>query len=469
MVNTKLWLAQRQLAADSPQKRLGAVHKLRDSKDPEAVPVLVAAMNDDEPAVRTEVVAALGGFKHPEAVKTLVRALRDPAEAVQEAAAQALKRNGDASVIDPLVGLLLRGSPEVQYHTAQTLHALNWVPRTPREEIPYYVARGDFKRVRLFGPAAIDALAATLRRGSDERRVAAAYTLAELGGTTVLPLLLNALKDPEAAVRSAALNGLARMGNVQAAAAVLPLLQDRNRNVRVAAVSAVGQLRDRSAINSLTALVGDDEWEVRAVLAETLGKLGDRGALPAILELVKDGDQEVRQQAVESLGRLGDESAIDSLVLAMIDKDMGVRQAAARAAMMLDPYWARSPRIQALLPDLQAALQREDAGVQIAAAGLLRRLTGRSANEHLPSPPPKVRTAEDDFMTGFFQRLLTDPDEDVRLAAAEALGRGRSPATIPSLQIALTDRCKWVRRAAEEGIAAVLASTRPPEESNPST
>ena len=64
----------------------------------------------------------------------------------------------------------------------------------------------------------------------------------------------------------------------------------------------------------------------------------------------------------------------------MIDEQMGVRQAAARAAMMVDPYWQRSPRMQAVLPELQVALQQGDSGVQVAAAGLLRRLTGRSAS-----------------------------------------------------------------------------------------
>jgi len=457
MVNTKLWLAQRQLATGSPQKRMEAVQKIRALEDPEGVPLLVEALNDGEAAVRTEVAAALGVFKHPAAIQALLSALRDHTEAVQEAAAQALKRNGDASVIEPLVGLLLRGSPGVQYYTAQTLDALNWVPRTPAEQIPYYVARGDFKRVSMFGPAAIKALAAVLRSGSDERRVAAANTLAELGDSSALNLLINALKDSEAAVRSAAINGLARMGDRQAVTGLLPLLKDRNRNVRVAAVSALGQLADAAAIKPLMALANDVEWEVRAVLAEALGRFGDRNALPAVLSLVKDSDQEVRQNAVEALGRLGDESGLDSLVLGMVDEDMGVRQAAARAAAMLDPYWQRSPRMQALVPKLQAAMQRGDSGVQLAAVGLLRRLTGVSAADLLSPSLTAVGKPLSASLTEFFQRMLKDADEDVRLAAAEALGRGRSPATIPALQIALADKSKWVRQAAERGIAAVLA------------
>ncbi len=458
MVNTKLWMAQRQLATGSPQKRLEAVQKLRALEDPEGVPILVDALNDGEAAVRTEAASALGDFKHPAAIKALISALRDHAEAVQEAAAQALKKNGDRSVIEPLVGLLLGGTPGVQHYTAQTLDALNWVPRTPGEQISYYVARGDFKRVSMFGPAAIKALAAVLRSGTNERRVAAANTLAEFGEASTLDLLVNALGDSEAAVRAAAINGLARMGDSRAVPGLLPLLQDRDRNVRVAAVTALGQMMAKEAILPLMEMVRDREWEVRAVLAEALGRFGDRSALPAALELTKDADQEVRQNAVEALGRLGNESIINRLVLAMVDEHMGVRQAAARAAAMVDPYWQRSPTLLAVVSELQEALRRGDSGVQVAAAGLLRRITGRSAAELLALSPAMVGTSVSVTMIELFQRLLGDLDEDVRLAAAEALARGRSPATIPALQAALSDKSKWVRRVAEQGIAAIMAS-----------
>ena len=134
---------------------------------------LLAALEDREAAVRTEVVAALGEFEDPLVIRALVGALRDSSEAVQELALQSLKKVGDASVIEPIAAALLRGSPGVQCHAAQALRALGWVPRTLGEQIPYYVANGDFKRVAMFGAAAVNALAAVLRGGSDERRVAA--------------------------------------------------------------------------------------------------------------------------------------------------------------------------------------------------------------------------------------------------------------------------------------------------------
>jgi HEAT repeat protein len=456
MIKTKLWLTQRQLSSSSPQKRLEAVQKLRAMKDPDAIGALINALEDPEAAVRTEVVSALGEFEDPSVVRALVGALRDHSEPVQELAIQALKKIGDHSVIEPIAGVLLRGTPGVQYHAAQALRALGWAPRTLGEQIPYYVATGDFKRVAMFGTAAVSALAAVLRGGSNERRVAAATTLGEMSDPSVLKPLLAALKDSEPMVRSAVASALARSGNPQVSAALLPLLKDRARGVRVAVVTAIGQLGDTHGVELLTDLANDREWEVRTALAEALGRLGDHRALPTVLNLLRDQDQEVRQSAADALGKVGDESALESLLMGMVDEHMGVRQASARSLAMVEPYWERSERVRAFLPQLQEAVRNRDPGVQVAAAALLRRLTGRSAAEFLASEA-KMPSHEGDELTDLLQRLLGDHDEYVRLAAAEALGRLKLPGCIPPLQTALRDQSKWVKQAAERGLEALTS------------
>jgi HEAT repeat protein len=451
--NTKIWLAARQLKADTPQKRMQAVQKLRALDDPAAVEALLGALEDPEAAVRSEVVSALGELRAAGAVKPLIAALRDPSDAVQELAIQALRKIGDASVIEPLVGVLLRGTPGVQYHAAQALHAMGWTPRTLGEQIPFYVANGDFKRVTMFGTPAVGALAAVLRAGSYERRVGAAGALGEMGDPGGLKPLLAALKDSEAVVRAAAAAALAQLGSAQAVPELIILLRDRVRNVRVAALTALGQLGDPVAIESMAALTNDREWEVRAALAEALGRLGDRRALPTVQELLKESDPEVRQNAADALGKLNDDSAIESLVMAMVDEHTGVRQAAARAIALVDPYWERSERVAALLPQLMEAVRRGDPGVQFAASGLLRRLTGRTVSElqteHLHMPG---QVSKGDRVADLLIVLLRDRDEAVRLGAAEALGRLRLPASLTALQSALHDPSPWVKAAVEYGL-----------------
>lgn len=459
MINTKLWLLKRQLGADAPQKRLQAVRKLGATNDSEAIDALVGALDDQEAAVRSEAVAALGEFKDPAVVRALIGALRDRSEAVQEAAIHSLKKVGDPAAIEPMVGVLLRSSPIIQSHAAIALRALGWAPRTLGEQVPYYVATGDFKRAAMFGAPAFTALVAVLRGGSEDRRVEAAATLGESGDPSVVKPLMAALKDAEPSVRTAAANALARLGDKQVAPALLPLLKDQARNVRVAAINAVGQLGDRHALEVLMDLAVDPEWEVRTALGEALGNLGDARALPTVMGLLNDHDPEVRQSAAAALGRIGDESTIETLLMAMVDEHMGVRQAAARSLTMVDPYWERSDHVRALLPRLQEAMSDPDPAVQAAAAVLLRRLTGRSAAELLAAETRPIAQEEDELV-GLFTKLINDRDECVRLAAVEALGRLELPECIPTLQQSLRDASKWVQQAAERGLAAATNARR---------
>jgi len=380
--------------------------------------------------------------------------LRDPSEAVQELAIKGLKKIGDPSVIEPIVGVLLRGTPGAQYHAAQALRALGWSPRTPGEQIPYYVAIGDFKHVAGFGGAAIAALAGALRSESVERRVAVAEVLGEMDDPAAMKPLVAALKDAEPMVRTAAINGLAQLRFPQVATTLMPMLRDRAGNVRVAAVTALGQLGDSHTVELLLEMADDRDWEVRTALAEALGRLGDRRALKVVLTLLRDPDQEVRQSAADALGRVGDESVVEGLLMAMVDEHMGVRQAAARSLVMVEPYWERSERVLAFVPRLQEAMRNREPSVQKAAAGLLQRLTGRNAVELLALDTRKY-ARDGDQITGMFERLLRDPDEYVRLAAAEALGRSQHPDGVPLLQAALSDPNKWVKQAAERSLETI--------------
>jgi HEAT repeat protein len=389
----------------------------------------------------------------------LTGALRDHSETVQALAIQALRKIGDASAIDSIASVLLRGSPQVQTHAANALRSLGWTPQTMEEQIPYYVATGDFKRVLMFGPPAINALLAVLRSGTPERRMAVANLLGETGDPAMAKPLTAALKDSEASVRAAAASAVGRLGDSQLSASLFPLLKDRVCNVRVAAVAAIGRLGGDTALEVLTNLATDREWEVRMTLAEALAWLDDARALPTVLQLLRDPDQEVRQSAASALGDIGDESHIEPLLMAMVDEHMGVRNAAARSLAMVEPYWEKSPRVRAFVPRLEEAMSDHDPGVQSAAALLVRRLTGRNAAEILASETRPVSPRNDELVE-LFRQLIADQDEYVRLAAAEALGRLKLPICIQPLQNALRDPSKWVKQAAEQSLQEITSKMR---------
>jgi HEAT repeat protein len=452
MINTKLWLLQRQLRNKSPQKRLDAVQKLRDMDGPEVVASIIQALEDDEPAVRIEAARSLGGFEGEDSVQTLIGALKDTSELVQESAIQALKKLGAKSAIEPLVNLLQRGGPGPQYHAAQALKSLGWIPRNSGEQIPYYVANGEFRKLASFGTAAINTLAAVLRGGSPERRMAVASVLGELGDPAVVKPLVSALKDAESRVRTAAAAGLGRLGAKQAAPELIALLKDRDRYARGAAAGALGNLGNPKAVDPLLALLTDRDWDVRQAAAGALGKLADKRALPGLMGLLKDTDHEVREAAAEALGKAGDESSLGYLALAMMDEEVGVRQAAARSLTMLDAYWERSPLVRQIVPEIEQAMRHQSASVQFAATSLMRRVTGKTSLEIQAEAQHASDTATGPHVAILIQ-LLRDSDETIRLAATESLGRIKSADGFRALQVALKDSSEWVREAALEGVS----------------
>jgi len=234
---------------------------------------------------------------------------------------------------------------------------------------------------------------------------------------------MEALRDEDATVRAAAADGLGQLGVGAAVPALIRALKDAAPAVRAAAAVALGQLRDPQAVDPLIAALEDAQWEVRTAALEALGRLGDRRAWSSVVARLEDVDQEVRQQAAETLGVVGDETVVEKLVLTLLDPHAGVRQAAARALYRIDPGWQRSERVRQLLPKVEAALQHRDVSVQLAAATLLRQITGLSPAELAQQRSRGHPTHRREAAAGILESLVQDADPDVRLTAVEALGR----------------------------------------------
>ena len=104
------------------------------------------------------------------------------------------------------------------------------------------------------------------------------------------------------------------------------------------------------------------------------------------------------------------------------------------------------------MPALKAALVSKEYWVRQAAADALSKLNNSPRSE------PSLATFSDAV---FYKRsaalqamiqMLTDWDRDLRLAAAEALGRLADHRAVPPLTVARGDRDPWVRSSAEQAL-----------------
>jgi HEAT repeat protein len=202
----------------------------------------------------------------------------------------------------------------------------------------------------------------------------------------------------------------------------------------------------------------DTFWDVRRAAAKALGALGQKSAVPNLCELVKDPDHDVREAVLSALGQLHDQRALVSVISALMDVERTVRNLAQTVARKLDKDWERSAQARDALPEIQAALNHPDYWVRYSARLLLEELkidVSSLVEELKTSVADETETAPPHMALPFLTDLLFDRDRDLRLAAAEALGRLRDRHAVSVLAAAARDADPAVQQAAHAALAAL--------------
>jgi HEAT repeat protein len=160
-------------------------------------------------------------------------------------------------------------------------------------------------------------------------------------------LLLDALRDPVAAVRLYAARSLSGIGSLDAAAipTLIESLGDGEWEVRDLAAMLLARFESEAIPALLAALAApaagrDEEFHLMAIW--TLGSIGPaaQGAVPALAGLLDDPRAGTRCQAAIALGKIGPPAAgaAPALERRLEDEDAEVRRFAADALKkILDP------------------------------------------------------------------------------------------------------------------------------------
>ncbi len=129
----------------------------------------------------------------------------------------------------------------------------------------------------------------------------------------------------------------------------------------------------------LIAQTKDPDWWLRKVAVVQLAETGDSKLLPVFIGTLKDGDERVQAAAAAALGKLKDPAAIKHLVAALKEKD-SVRASSAEALTQFDPAQ--------VMPLLKLAASDPDIGVRTGAVVALGRV---KSPESLPGILDAVR------------------------------------------------------------------------------
>jgi HEAT repeat protein len=454
-----IWWAVQQLKSRSRETRLQAVEKLSQEDHPKAWEALIKALEDTDDAVRKAVAQALGNFKDDRTVTALVAALNDPHSTVREAAAQALRLVGSREAIPALADALSDPVGAVRWQAAKALEVMHWESNHNLTRAYHAVALGDIEKATMYGADAVEPLMLVIHDGAYYQRQAAIEALSQIADNRIFDVLLVALKDHEEPVRTAAVEALRRISDQRAVAPLILALKDPHKHVRSLAAEALGQLGDTQAVEPLTKTLADADWEVREAAVFALGRFRDPRSADALIALLADPDREVREAAARVLEQVGDPRAVGPLILALIDPEDTVRQAANYSLQILDPNWPESEIAHAIAPQLKAALKDQEYWVRQSAASILARI-----GEIKPSEPGATALAEPlhyrrQAAVETLILALHDYDLDLRLAAADALGRiGQRPA-LPALQCSQQDPDPHVRAAVAQALETIQGRT----------
>jgi HEAT repeat protein len=444
-----LWWKLQRLKSRDPKARRAVIEEVVATGSSAVIEPVCEALKDENPDVRVAAARGLGALGDDRGVLPLMGALKDPKAEVRAAAAQSLRIIGDTRAIDALTPVLHDADHAVRWQAASALNALGWRPANDTEFVLRSVALGQHDHAASYGSNSVDVLINALKDPACPKRNEIAVALGRTGDQRALKPLEGALRDDASHVRVAAIEALSVLGASQSANALFRALKDSDHHVRAAAIEALGRMGDARIVDIIAdTLLFDSSWDVRKLSVEALGRIHDDRAVDLLSRALQDRDHDVRQTAASALGQLMDARAIGSLVLALKDENSSVRQAAKGSLRQIDKQWEISPGAQAVIPQLEAAVNDKEYWVAQSAADTLAKI--HDACQQVRSTAEVDQPARErlDLTVRILAGALRDIDRDLRQAAVEALGRIGDDAVVPPLVTALDDQDEWVGRAA---------------------
>lgn len=387
-----------------------ALHDLGESEDTRGFALLKAAWEAEPGNLQSEVLNALGRSKDPRAIAFLLQLLTHHLPEVRLYVVQSLALSGDHRVI-----------PALLYYGQHQL------------DQKYLVSESLLK----MGDSAVTPLLELLSSTEDRELLAdLVIILGRLKSTAAIKPLTWLLDTGDNTLKGYVAEALGTIGDPRYMTSLIPLLKSDDEKVRIQAAGALGRAPHPGCLKAMIESLKDDSLEVRKHCAVALGELGDNRAAAALVPLLKESNTELRIAAAEALGRIGDQRAVPYLLNLIEDE-------AEPVILKTLSSLRKIKKPETALP-VMVLLQHENSRVRQRACDVLGQVGDAVVAERLE------------------QILKNDRAEDVRAAAAKALGEIRDPGSVDILIDALHDafsiRCRAIVALGELGDEVALPS-----------
>jgi HEAT repeat protein len=386
-------------ALTHPQAKYWACIALSEMGDQakDAVPGLIKVLSDNEPQNRLQATIALaeiGPAARP-AVLELTKLLGDKFDAVRKSAVFALGRIGDKTAADAIakadkpddaflhpicVWALARLNPGDKQRQSAAIELL--ASKLGDKDI----ATGQMaaRAIAELEPTAdvIRPVMQKLIAGADAETADRIFSALASLGARIVPLAIDALKDPSALRRERAMKVLSKIGPDAAPAVpeLTAIAQGSDAKLKVEALFTIGAIGPAAgaAVPAVVSALGGSDPQMQQTAAFAAGKIGPaaKDAVPALKKLTTSNDELVKMTAVWALLQIGPRT--DDLVkmaLPLLSAGLTSQQEMVRvdAAMSLGQLGkAATPA----LPALEKSLQDSSGNVRSAAAAAIKSIKG---------------------------------------------------------------------------------------------
>jgi len=228
-----------------------------------------------------------------------------------------------------------------------------------------------------------------LKYGNAKQRMEACWKLGKAPVNRfpeIIPLLIEALKDPHPKVRANAAGGLSQLG-LEASVAKSALMEALNDVYGRVVLNAAIALRNMDTPNSqiipaVRRVLNDQKGTFRVGAASQLRKMGikDKEVMPVFMSVLSDSDVKARRSAMKELLKIRylPRSTLPNIIYAIRDPDLSVRL---QAIILLQHNYGKPPK-EALNPLIEVLYDPSDTVVGHAADALGG--YGKSAQKAVP-------------------------------------------------------------------------------------
>ena len=225
---------------------------------------------------------------------------------------------------------------------------------------------------------------------------------------------------------------------------------------RSGAADALGKIGDVRAVEPLLKSMAEDTPGIRRVSIGALALIALPECESALEEALANAndDKQARSQAASGLGKISTPRAIQALAAALNDHDMDIRASASAALARAAHPDAAVPLKLSVVESLTHSLAAGTASEQLGAASALQ-----TALQGAASADPGVLKANA-ALTGILTAKTSA--QELRTAAASALGYAGNRSAVPVLIGSLTDSSASVSIAARDALARIGSDAADP-------